>query len=117
MNGNGNGHKPFYKKKLWISLLAVFGALAIFFEVCRGCGVVVIKPAEATINKYVSGIADSSIKVVVRPIKRKLKAFELGQLEMRAYLKASLTQEQRDVGASYYKHDSIIMANSKEDEQ
>ena len=97
-------------------MMSIFVALAVVFEIWRGCSSIIISPVEGYVHKSITIIGDSCAKAAVRPVKRKLKTFEMGQLEIKAYLKASLTEEQKNTGESYYKHDSIVAASSKEEE-
>jgi hypothetical protein len=114
-NGTGNNgrrRKEFYKRPLWITLMAVLGLLALFYEALQGINVALVQPVSAAVDKRIKTITATEIEKRLLPLKKGLQRDHIGQLKINANLRATMTEEQKNIGAVFFKTDSAIDANA-----
>jgi hypothetical protein len=109
-----NGKKPFYKKPLWISIMAIFVFCAAASLFVDSCNKMIVTPARAA----VASIAADTAKKLDRPIKKVQRKIMLEQVRIRAYQEAGLNSEQKAVAETNYRRDSVRIINMmNEDEE
>jgi len=106
-----NSRKPFYKKPVWITLITIMGAVALLYEAGQAVNTVFVQ-ASACIDKRIRVVTDTEINKMLKPLKQQLKKDHLNNLKINANLRATMNEEQKNIGAAFFKIDSAVDANS-----
>jgi hypothetical protein len=92
--------------------MAVLGLLALFYEALQGINVALVQPVSAAVDKRIKTITATEIEKRLLPLKKGLQRDHIGQLKINANLRATMTEEQKNIGAVFFKTDSAIDANA-----
>ena len=72
--------------------------------------------AFAQTSNFIPKCADSTARVIVKPIKKQVKKVRLGQLKLENLYEASLQQDQYEAGMAAYRRDSAKFEIEYEEE-